>query len=385
MGVEVMKIAVKRLARDEKGHVLTLVLILLVIGGLIIAPLLGLMGTGLIAGQIYERKTDELYAADAGVEYAIWKIITDPPDTLWVDSNIGYVNEKVVWVSIEPVYEPSLGQIYKITSNATTDSNSSTTIEAYVKPKSFLDNAITSKTDIDLHHANIVGDVQYGGDLTETNSNIDGEEINETYAKWPEADELSSHYLKDVEGLDPYPYPSLNVLEYPTIPPLYRGNWTDPEQKFDLKIYNNCANQTTSLEGTVYVTGNLDIAMTNLAFTLDLNGQTIYCEGDVRLGTKVTLTGTGCIIAEGDIVFQPSMESNPDDFVFVMSIGGTVNFRPSVEPSGGTFYGSLAGDVSVDLQNASFYWQPLGEGEELNFPGEGYQTMEILTWEINPN
>jgi len=67
----------KKMNKRESGQALILVLILLVVGGLIIAPLLAFVSTGLKAGQVYEEKTDELYAADAGVEDALWKIIND--------------------------------------------------------------------------------------------------------------------------------------------------------------------------------------------------------------------------------------------------------------------------------------------------------------------
>ena len=64
-----MRTTVRRAITDQKGAgTLTLVLILLVVGGLILAPLLGFMSTGLTAGQVYEKKTAELYGADAGVE-----------------------------------------------------------------------------------------------------------------------------------------------------------------------------------------------------------------------------------------------------------------------------------------------------------------------------
>jgi len=62
---------------DEKGQALLIVLILLVIGGLIIVPLLGYMSTGLIVGQTYEARMDEVYAADAGIEDAILKIMNN--------------------------------------------------------------------------------------------------------------------------------------------------------------------------------------------------------------------------------------------------------------------------------------------------------------------
>ena len=69
-----MKSMMKNLLRDEKGAALILALILLLIGGLMSAALLNHMGSGILAGEVHERRTDELYAADAGVEYAIWMI-----------------------------------------------------------------------------------------------------------------------------------------------------------------------------------------------------------------------------------------------------------------------------------------------------------------------
>jgi hypothetical protein len=73
-----MKIAVRRLIREEKGQALVLALVLLVIGGLVTAPLLDFMGTGLKVGkEVYENKMYETYAADAGVEDGLWQIKHD--------------------------------------------------------------------------------------------------------------------------------------------------------------------------------------------------------------------------------------------------------------------------------------------------------------------
>ena len=55
-----------------------LALILLLVGGLVIAPLLNFMGTGLKVGkEVYENKMYETYAADAGVEDGLWQIKHD--------------------------------------------------------------------------------------------------------------------------------------------------------------------------------------------------------------------------------------------------------------------------------------------------------------------
>lgn len=66
----------KEMNKKESGQALILALILLLLGGLIIAPLLAFMSTGLRAGQMYEGKMDEVYADDAGIEDAIYNIIT---------------------------------------------------------------------------------------------------------------------------------------------------------------------------------------------------------------------------------------------------------------------------------------------------------------------
>ena len=67
----------KELYRKQNGQAFVLVLILLLVGMLIIAPLLAFMSTGLISARSIDDKTDEVYAADAGVEDALNKIITN--------------------------------------------------------------------------------------------------------------------------------------------------------------------------------------------------------------------------------------------------------------------------------------------------------------------
>jgi hypothetical protein len=116
----VRKIAVKRLARDEKGQALVLTLVLILIGSLLIAPTLSLMGTGITGGRVYEQKNAEIYAADAGVEDALWNIRYDTVDDLLgagydpYDYSYAYpypynlfVNSKTVSVNISNVWIPT--------------------------------------------------------------------------------------------------------------------------------------------------------------------------------------------------------------------------------------------------------------------------------------
>jgi len=78
----VKRIAVKRLMRNQLGQALIHTLLLLLIGMLIITPVLSYMGTGVSTGRVYEQKIAEIYAADAGVEDAMWHIRYDSVDDL---------------------------------------------------------------------------------------------------------------------------------------------------------------------------------------------------------------------------------------------------------------------------------------------------------------
>ena len=117
----------KEAIRDEKGAAFTMVLVLLVVGGLILTPLLGLMSAGLMSGQVYEDTMYQLYAADAGIDDGLWQIKNveladrfsdyDEYDysTAWeyyLDDHQGgvaqvvLVNDKTVYVTIENVWIP---------------------------------------------------------------------------------------------------------------------------------------------------------------------------------------------------------------------------------------------------------------------------------------
>lgn len=114
-----MKMILNKSIRDEKGQALILVMILLLVGGLIVTPLLSFMGTGLIAGRVFEEKAADLYAADAGVEDGIWQIkydhlgdkfggAYDPYDygTPYVYPTLLDVNDRDVKVTIENIWIP---------------------------------------------------------------------------------------------------------------------------------------------------------------------------------------------------------------------------------------------------------------------------------------
>jgi hypothetical protein len=72
-----MKKLLRKMVRTQKGQALPMVLILMALSGLIMAPLLAYMSSGLKAGESYENIADEFYAADAGIEDGLWHIKYD--------------------------------------------------------------------------------------------------------------------------------------------------------------------------------------------------------------------------------------------------------------------------------------------------------------------
>jgi len=89
--------------RGESGQAFLLVLVMLVLGSLLIVPSLTLASTSLKTGQMVEENMQGIYAADAGTEDAMWRIINDPPASYPYNYEITGINGMSVSVVIEEV------------------------------------------------------------------------------------------------------------------------------------------------------------------------------------------------------------------------------------------------------------------------------------------
>ena len=396
-----MKTFVKKVTRDERGAgVLALVLVLLVIGGLILTPLLGLMGTGLMAGQVYEKKTDELYAADAGVEDAVNRI---PQLGLSTNESTNFtipdVNGKSVAVNITCVSNTTQTSacnatrtvIYKVVSTATED-GSGTKITAYVKA-----------TSVSLNYSGLLDQVITSLGLIGTQGNpaiTPPIGSNQTHAPtqyynaslWPPADVLAPFYWNQVQGKNQYASP-INLAGVSR--DLTAGYVSGP-----LTITNSGDSANLTLKGTLYIndptndTSQINGGGNNKIVHLNLNGQTIFVASSSRgtghqalqIDQQCTVNGPGVIIAIGDIYFAPMGDVGSSTTpVFILSVLGETSLKP-----GGDFCGSVAGNVTVDVwsggQSQSISY-PTGGFGALNFPtGVEFPNpvCSILSWEINP-
>jgi len=117
---------------DERGRVLALALIILGIGALLIPPFLAYTNTKLLATRALEEGLKEQYAADAGMEYALWHLGfggLGVPEGGQEELPGIVVNNRAVNVTVEN----EGNGVYKITSIATSGDGSSTTIISYVQ------------------------------------------------------------------------------------------------------------------------------------------------------------------------------------------------------------------------------------------------------------
>ncbi|UCC60471.1 MAG: hypothetical protein JSV02_01185, partial [Dehalococcoidia bacterium] len=188
---------------------------------------------------------------------------------------------------------------------------------------------------------------------------------------WPGVPELISYYLSQVDTGDPYPFSQIDLVQDETMGPLYREGTLDiiasVNPGYTLTLDDPPGEEVF---GTFFITDAVDIGKTDEDFTLDMNNQTIFCSMEsespndyaVDIGGKVTLTGSGCIIAVGHVRFMPKVQMGPDDFIFVMSIIGDLTAQPS-----GDFFGAMAGAIEVQYQPGStITWSENSGG--LNFP-----------------
>ncbi len=293
-----MKRIINKPIRDQRGQALIIVLVMLLVGGLIVAPLLGFMSTGLKTGQMHERKMLESYAADAGWEHALLHIKTGTSevpgagDDPW-QYTIADINAKQVDVTIEYVEHDT----YKVNSTAISSTGENTTIESYIEIKTIFDNAIASGGDIDLKKGSMVtGDIYYEGDFV------------------PPPDLLHDGYTMN-GGLE---WPS--QAENEAFAQIYKDEASANVTTGDLVIPNGPA--TVEL-GPLYITRDLIVRKDN---TIILKG-TIYVDGTIDMDKDAQVTGSGSIIAEGDMYLAKVYGFSTGGNAIIMSLNGDIIFK----------------------------------------------------------
>jgi hypothetical protein len=93
----------RRLASGQRGMALPSVLIVMAIGSLLLVPCLNYVSDNVRIAKAFENRTMALYAAEAGVEDAFWKLKFDEPSSFPCSYDIEGINGMSVDVLIEEV------------------------------------------------------------------------------------------------------------------------------------------------------------------------------------------------------------------------------------------------------------------------------------------
>ena len=371
-------ITISRRFRSQQGQALVVALIFLAVGAIMIPPLLMLMGSALVQGTTFENRTTGLYAADAGIEQAIWYL--DPENSPLIPgglpTNIGEtrtlpgisIDGRTVSVTLSYLTEDTYQIMSTSTSPTETISVTAVISETFNNYTGILNHVITSQGDYIIQ----------GGQASVTPTTGDNAPIAYYEGPWPNINELSTFYYVNTT---PYTSATLNLADYPAgVPEILRLGTLDIVAT---------SNAVYTLQGDVYITGDTLIGMTGSNFTLDLNGHSIYVKSNtagnqyaLRIGGKCTLVGSGTIIAEGNIEFKPNLATSLSDYIFVLSVNGKTYMQPN-----GNFYGTLSGSTEVYLQNGSVtYSSPFDEygNYKIDFPGSGLSHFwGVITWSIS--
>jgi hypothetical protein len=361
-----------RSARRQEGMVLIHVTLVMVLSMLLIPPILGFVGGAGRTAQIREDRMHQVYAADTGVEDALYRVMVDPtglpesPEDDPIVISIEDVNGCDVTAELrkdgyDPVYKDTL---YTITSTAQDYRGIDVSIESRVAAwdySSLLQYGLVSTQDIEISSgADVDGNLVLNGELANKGT-IDG---NVTYGvpQWPDSAVLSLFYSEQVSGSCGASPIEVKAGKEKKLGPCQTSG--------DLDI-GGVGN--VSLQGTLYVAGDLRFNPSP-SLIIRLNGETIYGEGSLAMGSGGTLEGPGCIIAEGEMYFSPNTPGS--DYILVMSVAGDLTAQP-----GGSFFGTLAGCTDLDLQpNASVTW--VDHPADLNFPGGDDIVPKLVSYVI---
>lgn len=103
----------QRIKNDKKGQALPLVLALLALGGLTIASSLNYIANSLNSKRIIDEGVKGLYAADAGLEDAIWSLSNGIPPPQQLVENINQMHVTIV-TETKGIYTLYLGELVQL-------------------------------------------------------------------------------------------------------------------------------------------------------------------------------------------------------------------------------------------------------------------------------
>jgi hypothetical protein len=370
-----MKRFLKLMRDKEQGQLLILSTFIIMAFAVVGAgPLLSFMGTGIVTTKNTELHTQEIYAAEAGVFDATWKMIMiEPgvPKSMWDPpleySIAGGVNDKSVNVTLSR-YNSFNFRINSVATDPHTSHQSTVDTDIAILGVGGLDLAefakfaVTSNGTIgaDYYNVKINGDIWIPDIANYEGKPPNGDIIVAPVTGWPTGTMLETYYSYLVNMDNPY---SNSVIDISN--PILRG------PLYAQGAGNYVLTGSGNLTGALYIDGNLYF---DQYAHVNLDGNTIFVTGNIQTHPQSFVGGPGAVIAIGDVSFSPHVSNA---YLLVMSVSGSIDFQPN-----GAFVGSVSGNVDITtLPNTSITWQDPGVGN-LDLPGMYNHIRALETWSI---
>ncbi|MFC1991930.1 hypothetical protein ACFLVC_04335 [Chloroflexota bacterium] len=369
-----------KLARNrESGQIFILVLILLALVPLLVIPMLRLSYSSQMYHQIVEINTLNVYAADSGIEYALYQIYNYPSE---IQETPLSENLTINGIDVHVTAEYDLDMAdFTITSTSTKAGRSQTIECVIVIDVGLFGNVIACDGNLTVMNCDFVNpeypgesDVYTHGNITLKSSYIDGD------AKASGTISLQASTVTGdiIEGAEVLTFPEIDVqihLDRAQAGGNHTGDYNTSDQSL----------------GPIYIDGNLNIGSGD---DVELTG-TVYVTGDVHM-VYGNISGFGDIIAEGDIIFDnyTYLIDNPVTLPLIMTIGvdksidiendigdpGTMAILYAangiIDLANLNLYGSVAAPL-VQLNNAMIHYPAELRGRA-DLPGAGLDTVTYI-------
>jgi hypothetical protein len=371
-----LKRFVKSMCDKEQGQVLILSTFILLISAVCsLVPIVSFMGTGIVTTMNTGLHTQEIYAAEAGVYDAMWRMIMiapgvpkgtwDPPLNYAID---GGLNDKSVNVTLSR-YNSFNFRIHSVAKESHTSHQSTVDTDIAILGVGGLDLAefakfaVTSNGTIgaDYYNVKINGNIWIPDLANYDGKPPNGDIIAAPITGWPTETMLDTYYSYLVNMDSPYANSVIDISN-----PLLRG------PLYAQGAGNYVLTGSGNLTGSLYIDGNLYF---DQYAHVNLDGNTIYVTGNLQTHPQSFVGGPGAIISVGNMAFSPHVGNA---YLLVMSVSGSIDFQPN-----GAFVGAVSGDVDITLRpNSSITWQDPGVGN-LDLPGMYNHIRSIDTWSIH--
>lgn len=444
----------------QKGQALLIALVMLALGGLMIGPLMGLVTSGVKVGEVVENNVRKYYAADSGIEDALWKLQSwykinklSPGTPLPPDYSVT-VNGEAINVQIgrpDPVNFP---HTFVVVSTGTGIQITASLNVQEISLASIMNSVATTPGSIE-GNKKVIFDPDWGEDhgpndsYSQSEWDIQTEALRAYYAQFVQSDPSSINPFPNstidvanyqtrtgqvnhtggyaagttsivVDGIAlggiigagsvvtfngvagdfqvttnttisggsatitikpglPVPVSDDTVITFGGIGGIYRNG--------ALTIVNTGgAGLVLDLKGSFYITGDTNIGGTNQNFYLDLNGNVVYVDSAtatwaLEINGKCSVLDSGGFIVRGGLYFAPNGDTEPTEYILAISFQGTLQVRPGIN-----IYGTLAGDIKIDVQSGStptVTWVDPETVGWVNIPGIAEIIVaDVLSYEI---